>query len=399
MNPGFDALQPYPFERLRALLADSTPPAGLPLVDLSIGEPRHAPPALIRETLIAHLDGLGRYPKTAGSDALRAAIADWLVRRHGLPAGAVDPARQVLPVSGTREALFAIAQCLVDRAPAARVAMPNPFYQIYEGAAVLAGATPLYLPCQPASGQPDFDAVPASAWRDVQLLYVCSPHNPTGGVLDLEQLKRLVELAHRHDFVIAADECYSEIYPDDLAPPPGILAACRALGLDDFTRCLAFQSLSKRSSVPGLRSGFVAGDAALIGRFLRYRTYHGCALPEHVQAASAAAWSDEQHVHDSRALYRHKMNVAVDTLAGRVARPDGGFCLWLPVPGGDDLAFARHLYADAGLRVLPGSYLARAQDGPNPGAGHVRLALVAEPAACAEAMTRLAQRLNAPLDR
>ncbi|GAB4348506.1 MAG: succinyldiaminopimelate transaminase [Immundisolibacter sp.] len=394
MNPGLAALQPYPFERLRALLADLAPPAGLPLADLSIGEPRHAPPARIRETLIAHLDGLGRYPKTAGSDTLRAAIADWLVRRHGLPAGAVDPARHVLPVSGTREALFAIAQCLVDRAAGARVAMPNPFYQIYEGAAVLAGAAPLYLPCRPHSGQPDFEAVPASAWRDVQLLYVCSPHNPTGGVLDLEQLKRLVELAHRYDFVLAADECYSEIYPDDSAPPPGILAACHALGNDDFGRCLVFQSLSKRSSVPGLRSGFVAGDAALIEAFGRYRTYHGCALPDHVQAASAAAWSDERHVRDNRALYRHKMDVAVDILAGRVTRPDGGFCLWLPVPGGDDLAFTRRLYAEAGLRVLPGSYLARAQADSNPGAGYIRLALVAEPAACAEAMTRLAQRLN-----
>jgi N-succinyldiaminopimelate aminotransferase len=395
MNPGFDALQPYPFERLRALLADLTPPAGLPLVDLSIGEPRHAPPALIRDTLIAHLDGLGRYPKTAGSDALRAAIADWLVQRHGLPAGAVDPARQVLPVSGTREALFAIAQCLVDRAPGARVAMPNPFYQIYEGAAVLAGAAPLYIPCTAqADYAPDFASVPDAVWRDVQLLYICSPHNPTGRVLSPTQLEHLIQLAQRHAFVIASDECYSEVYPDDAAPPVGILAACRALGLDDFDRCLVFQSLSKRSSVPGLRSGFVAGDADLIERFLRYRTYHGCALPEHVQAASTAAWRDERHVRDSRALYRHKIDAAVDTLAGRVARPDGGFCLWLPVPGGDDLAFTRHLYADAGLRVLPGSYLARSQDGVNPGAGHVRLALVAEPAACAEAMMRLAQRLD-----
>ncbi|MBC7161704.1 MAG: succinyldiaminopimelate transaminase [Immundisolibacter sp.] len=395
MNPGFADLQPYPFERLRGLLADVRHGGGLPLIDLSIGEPRHAPPALVRNALIDNLDGLGRYPKTAGSDELRAAIADWLVRRHGLPEGAVDPARQVLPASGTREALFAIAQCLIDRAPGARVAMPNPFYQIYEGAALLAGARPLYIPCAAAADyQPDFGAVPAAVWRDVQLLYICSPHNPTGRVLTLDQLKALVELAQRHDFVIASDECYSEIYPDDAAPPAGILAACRALGLDGFERCLVFQSLSKRSSVPGLRSGFVAGDARLIERFLLYRTYHGCALPEHVQAASAAAWRDEAHVAASRAIYRRKLAAAVPMLGGRVTLPQGGFCLWLPVPGGDDPAFTRRLYADHHLRVLPGSYLARADGGMNPGAGHVRLALVADEAACAQAITRLAAALN-----
>ena len=394
MNPGFAALQPYPFERLRGLLADVPPAPGLPPIDLSIGEPRHAPPAFIRDTLIASLDGLGRYPKTAGSDALRASIAAWLVRRHGLPAGAVDPARHVLPVSGTREALFAIAQCVVDRAPGARVAMPNPFYQIYEGAALLAGATPLYIPCvTQADYAPDFAAVPDSVWRDVQLLYICSPHNPTGRVLSLPQLAQLIELAQRHDFVIASDECYCEIYPDDAAPPAGILAACRALGLDGFDRCLVFQSLSKRSSVPGLRSGFVAGDARLIERFGLYRTYHGCALPEHVQAASAAAWADEAHVIESRALYRRKLTAAVATLGGCVALPQGGFCLWLPVPGGDDLAFTRRLYGEYNLRVLPGSYLARADAGQNPGAGHVRLALVAGEADCAQAMTRLARTL------
>ena len=394
MNPGFAALQPYPFERLRGLLADVPPAPDLPPIDLSIGEPRHAPPAFIRDTLIASLDGLGRYPKTAGSDALRASIAAWLVRRHGLPAGAVDPARHVLPVSGTREALFAIAQCVVDRAPGARVAMPNPFYQIYEGAALLAGATPLYIPCvTQADYAPDFAAVPDSVWRDVQLLYICSPHNPTGRVLSLPQLAQLIELAQRHDFVIASDECYCEIYPDDAAPPAGILAACRALGLDGFDRCLVFQSLSKRSSVPGLRSGFVAGDARLIERFGLYRTYHGCALPEHVQAASAAAWADEAHVIESRALYRRKLTAAVATLGGCVALPQGGFCLWLPVPGGDDLAFTRRLYGEYNLRVLPGSYLARADAGQNPGAGHVRLALVAGEADCAQAMTRLARTL------
>ena len=394
MNPGFAALQPYPFERLRGLLADVPPAPGLPPIDLSIGEPRHVPPAFIRDTLIASLDGLGRYPKTAGSDALRASIAAWLVRRHGLPAGAVDPARHVLPVSGTREALFAIAQCVVDRAPGARVAMPNPFYQIYEGAALLAGATPLYIPCvTQADYAPDFAAVPDSVWRDVQLLYICSPHNPTGRVLSLPQLAQLIELAQRHDFVIASDECYCEIYPDDAAPPAGILAACRALGLDGFDRCLVFQSLSKRSSVPGLRSGFVAGDARLIERFGLYRTYHGCALPEHVQAASAAAWADEAHVIESRALYRRKLTAAVATLGGCVALPQGGFCLWLPVPGGDDLAFTRRLYGEYNLRVLPGSYLARADAGQNPGAGHVRLALVADEADCAQAMTRLARTL------
>jgi N-succinyldiaminopimelate aminotransferase len=395
MNPGFAALQPYPFERLRGLLADVRHDGGLPPIDLSIGEPRHAPPALVRDALIDNLDGLGRYPKTAGSDTLREAIAAWLVRRHGLPPGAVDPARQVLPVSGTREALFAIAQCVIDRAPGARVAMPNPFYQIYEGAALLAGARPLYIPClADADYRPDFDAVPPAVWRQVQLLYLCSPHNPTGRVLSLDQLKYLVELAQRHDFVIASDECYSEIYPDEAAPPPGILAACRGLGLDGFDRCLVFQSLSKRSSVPGLRSGFVAGDARLIERFALYRTYHGCALPEYVQAASAAAWADEAHVIQSRALYRRKLAAAVEALRGRVALPQGGFCLWLAVPGGDDPAFTRRLYAKHNLRVLPGSYLARADGGVNPGAGHVRLALVADEAACAQAMARLAAALN-----
>ncbi|WP_448509408.1 succinyldiaminopimelate transaminase [Immundisolibacter sp.] len=395
MNPGFADLQPYPFERLRGLLVDVRHEGGLPLIDLSIGEPRHTPPALLRDALIDSLDGLGRYPKTAGSDELRAAIADWLQRRHGLAVGAVDPARQVLPVSGTREALFAIAQCVVDRAPGARVAMPNPFYQIYEGAALLAGARPLYIPCLPGAGyQPDFQAVTAQAWRDVQLLYICSPHNPTGRVLTPAQLKYLVELAQRHDFVIASDECYSEIYPDDAVPPPGILAACRALGLDAFDRCLVFQSLSKRSSVPGLRSGFVAGDARLIERFLLYRTYHGCALPEYVQAASAAAWSDEAHVAESRAIYRRKLGAAIDALGGRVGLPEGGFCLWLPVPGGDDLAFTRRLYAHSHLRVLPGSFLASAQAGINPGAGHVRLALVADEADCAQAIQRLAAALG-----
>lgn len=395
MNPGFADLQPYPFERLRGLLADVRHDGGLPLIDLSIGEPRHAPPDLVRDALISHLDGLGRYPKTAGSHDLRAAIASWLARRHGLPADAVDPARQVLPVSGTREALFAIAQCVVDRAPGARVAMPNPFYQIYEGAALLAGAQPLYIPCSADAGyRPDFDAVPAAVWRDVQLLYVCSPHNPTGRVLMLDQLKYLVDLAQRHDFVIASDECYSEIYSDDAAPPPGILAACQALGLDTFDHCLVFQSLSKRSSVPGLRSGFVAGAARLIERFLLYRTYHGCALPEYVQAASAAAWRDEAHVVASRAIYRRKLAAAVDMLGQRIELPQGGFCLWLPVPGGDDLAFTRRLYAGWHLRVLPGSFLARAQAGINPGAGHVRLALVAGEADCVQAMQRLAAALS-----
>ncbi|MGK2941154.1 MAG: succinyldiaminopimelate transaminase [Immundisolibacter sp.] len=394
MNPGFSQLQPYPFERLRGLLAGAHHAAGLPLIDLSIGEPRQPVPALIRDALVGQLDGLGRYPKTPGSDLLRSAIADWLQRRQDLPTGAVDPARQVLPVSGTREALFAIAQCLVDRQPGARVAMPNPFYQIYEGAALLAGAQPLYVPCLAARGyQPDFDAVPAAAWRDVQLLYVCSPHNPTGRVLTLDQLKTLIELALRHDFVIASDECYSEIYPDDAAPPPGLLAACLALGLDDFDHCLVFQSLSKRSSVPGLRSGFVAGDARLIERFLLYRTYHGCAVPEHVQAASVAAWQDEAHVSDSRAGYRRKLAQAQQVLG--MPAPQGGFCLWLPVPGGDDLAFTRRLFVDWHLRVLPGSYLAREQDGINPGAGHLRVALVATEPECAEALQRLAQALSA----
>ncbi len=391
MNPHLDKLHPYPFEKLAALHADVTPPAQLPPIALSIGEPRHPTPKLITEAVIEHLHGLSRYPATRGSSRLRGAIADWLVARFGLAAGSLDPDHQVLPVNGTREALFAVAQCLVDPTTAPLVMMPNPFYQIYEGAALLAGAAPFYIDTPAEQGYlPDFDAVPDSAWARCRLLYVCSPGNPTGRVLDLDTYDRLLELADRHDFVIASDECYSEIYLDEDAPPPGLLSACARAGRDDYRRCLVFHSLSKRSNAPGLRSGFVAGDAQLIEPFFRYRTYHGCAMPPATQDASALAWGDERHVRENRRLYREKFAAVLDILQPvlEVEAPPAGFYLWPRVPG-DDRDFARRLYAEQNVVVLPGSFLSRDTAGGNPGSGHVRMALVAPLDECVEAAQRI----------
>jgi len=388
MNPDLERLQPYPFERLRALFDGATPPAGKDHIALSIGEPKHPTPSFISEALLSHLHGLSTYPLTLGSLSLRSTVADWLQRRFGLER--VDPTSQVLPVAGTREALFAFAQAVIDRGQQPLVLMPNPFYQIYEGAALLAGAEPLFLPCLDATGLPDFDGIAPAIWDRCQLLYLCSPHNPTGGVLDLAGMQRLIELAHRHDFVIASDECYSEIYLDEANPPPGLLQAAAAMGNSDYRNCVVFHSLSKRSNAPGLRSGFVSGDASILSRFLRYRTYHGCALPVQVQAASEAAWKDEAHVIANRALYRQKFDAVLEILDGvlEVGRPDAGFYLWPRTPIADT-DFARGLFEQQHVTVLPGSFLSREHGGHNPGAHRVRMALVAPLDECVDAARRI----------
>lgn len=391
VNPNLERLHPYPFEKLRELLAGATPPAGLAPIRLSIGEPRHATPAFIKQALADNLDGLATYPTTQGTDALRGAIAAWMDRRYGL--NGIDAATQVLPVTGTREALFAFAQCMIDGSrPGARVLAPNPFYQIYEGAALLAGAEAVFMNNRPENGfASDFADVPESVWRDVQLVYVCSPGNPTGRVMSVAEWAELFELSDRYGFVIASDECYSEIYFDEASKPVGALQAAAQLGRADFRNILMFSSLSKRSNVPGLRSGFVAGDAALVRAFHAYRTYHGCAMSPAVQAASVAAWNDEAHVEDNRRLYREKFASVTPILAPHlgVEVPDAGFYLWArtPVP---DTEFARRLVAEYNVAVLPGSFLARESGGINPGAGFIRIALVAETAECIEGAERIA---------
>lgn len=391
MNPALERLQPYPFERLTALLRGAQPPTDRDPIALSIGEPRHPTPGLIADALIAHLHTLSVYPSTRGLPALREAIARWLGSRFGLGEDGIDPQRQVLPVNGTREALFAFAQAVVDRGRDPLVLMPNPFYQIYEGAALLAGAETGYLPCLPETGLvPDFEAVDAATWERCQLLYICSPGNPTGAVLDRPTLTRLIELAHRHDFVIASDECYSELYLDESAPPPGLLQAAANLGNDRFTRCICFHSLSKRSNAPGLRSGFVAGDSELIERFFAYRTYHGCAMPPPTQHASIAAWSDEAHVRANRALYREKFAAVLEILGDGLPAPApaGGFYLWpeTPIP---DTEFARRLFAEEHVIVLPGRFLSRPGGAQDPGANRVRMALVPPLDECIDAARRI----------
>ncbi|TLX55416.1 succinyldiaminopimelate transaminase [Stutzerimonas nosocomialis] len=391
MNDALNALQPYPFEKLRALLAGVQPDAGKTAISLSIGEPKHPSPAFVGEALTANLDQLAVYPTTLGIPALREAIARWCERRFSVAAGTLDAASQVLPVNGTREALFAFTQTVVQRGVEGLVISPNPFYQIYEGAALLAGATPHYLPCLAENGfNPDFDAVTPQTWARCQILFLCSPGNPTGALVPLATLKKLIALADQYDFVIAADECYSELYFDEQTPPPGLLTACAELGRTDFKRCVVFHSLSKRSNLPGLRSGFVAGDASLLKAFLLYRTYHGCAMPVHTQLASVAAWNDEAHVRANRDLYREKFDAVLDILQPvlDVERPDGGFYLWPKTPV-DDQVFARELFAEQHVTVVPGSYLSREVDGFNPGAGRVRMALVAPLADCVEAAQRI----------
>jgi N-succinyldiaminopimelate aminotransferase len=390
MNPHLDDLQPYPFARLRELFADLTPAPGKREVSLGMGEPQHRAPDFVLATVAENLDKLSKYPLTQGLPELRQSIAAWLQRRFQLPA--LDPDTQVLPVNGTREALFAFAQAVVRPGSDALVISPNPFYQIYEGAALLAGATPRFVNCTGDNAfLPDFDAVTDDEWRRCQLLYLCSPGNPTGAVLPLAQLQALVQLAREHDFVIAADECYSEIYPDEGNPPPGLLQACAALGDSDYRNCVVFHSLSKRSNLPGLRSGFVAGDAGVLAGFLKYRTYHGCAMPVHHQLGSIAAWNDEEHVRANRQRYRDKFTAVLDIFDGvlDVTAPDAGFYLWPRTPV-SDTDFARHLYANEGITVLPGRYLARDTSGGNPGENRVRMALVAEHDECVAAATRIA---------
>ncbi len=395
MNPLLSRLQAYPFERLRQLFEGVTPnPAHRP-ISLGIGEPRHATPRFIQQALAGDLaTGLSGYPPTAGSPALRAACAGWLRRRYGVD---LDPATQVLPVLGSREALFALAQTVVDASrPGAAVVCPNPFYQIYEGAALLAGAEPHYVAVDAARNfAPRWDRVPDEVWARTQLVYVCSPGNPTGAVMPLEEWRLLFELSDRHGFVIASDECYSEIYFRD-EPPLGGLEVAARLGRSDFRNLIMLTSLSKRSNVPGLRSGFVAGDAAILKQFLLYRTYHGSAMSPPVQTASIAAWDDETHVEDNRRLYREKFAAVTPLLAPvmDLRLPDAGFYLWAGVPAawnGADTGFARELLAQYNVTVLPGSYLARASDGGNPGQGRVRMALVAETAECVEAAERIVQ--------
>ena len=370
MNPLLEKLQPYPFEKLRALLAEVTPNPAFSPINLSIGEPKHPTPALVKEALIRSLDGLAAYPATAGLPALRQAIAAWLGRRYGIPPPDADT--QVLPVNGTREALFAFAQTVV--APGAKVVCPNPFYQIYEGAAILAGATPVY-------GAP-------KDWAGVQLAYACSPANPSGAVMDLEAWKRLFELSDRHGFVIASDECYSEIW--FASPPLGALEAAHKLGRKDYRRLVVFSSLSKRSNCPGMRSGFAAGDAALMKRFLLYRTYHGSAMSLAVQHASIAAWGDERHVQENRRLYEEKFRAVLPRIGSplKAEMPQGGFYLWMKTPIADP-EFVRRLHAEYNVLALPGSYLARDAGAGNPGRDHVRVALVAPLEDCTEAIDRM----------
>ena len=388
MNPLLTSLQPYPFERLKQLFATVTPNPAYRPISLGIGEPRHATPQLVLDALAGATGELATYPPTAGSPALHQACAEWVERRYSV---SLDAAAQILPVNGSREALFAFAQTVVDGRANATVVCPNPFYQIYEGAALLAGARPYYAPSDPSRNfNINWDAVPAQVWADTQLVYVCSPGNPTGAVMPMGDWEKLFELSARNGFVIASDECYSEIYFRD-DPPLGCLEAATRAGRTDFKNLVAFTSLSKRSNVPGMRSGFVAGDADILKQFLLYRTYHGCAMSGMIQAASIAAWKDEAHVVANRALYREKFAAVTPMLAEvmEVRLPDAAFYLWAAVPGKDDERFTRELLAQYNVTVLPGSYLARRAQGSNPGAGRIRMALVAQTAECVEAARRI----------
>lgn len=389
MNPQLALLQPYPFERLRTLLSGVVPNPQLAPISLSIGEPKHATPAVVLDAL-AGAKGLANYPTTAGAPALREAIAAWLIRRHAL--SALDASTQVLPVLGSREALFSFAQTIIDASRVgATVVMPNPFYQIYEGAALLAGATPYYVNSLAENRYaPRWESVPDEVWARTQLLYVCSPDNPTGRVMSQDEWRALFALSDRHGFVIASDECYSEIYFDEGNPPIGALGAAQALGRRGYPGLLCFGSLSKRSNAPGLRSGYVAGDATLIRAFLLYRTYHGSAMSPAVAAVSIAAWNDEEHVRANRSLYARKFSALAPRVGAVLAtqQPDAAFYLWARVPG-DDAAFAQRLYEQQAVSVLPGSFISREALGLNPGRGYIRIALVAEFDECAEAVDRL----------
>lgn len=392
MNPSLALLKPYPFERLRALLANSKPPADKKLIGLQIGEPRHPAPAFVAQALMENLQGLGNYPLTIGTPELRQAIAVWLTRRFHLPADAVNMETMVIPVTGTREALFAFVQAVIDRSvhhkPA--VLMPNPFYQIYEGATLLADAEPVFLNTTAENDfLPDLESVSADTWKRCQLLFLCSPGNPTGAVMSMDYLKRALQLAEQYNFIIASDECYSEIYLDESQPPVGLLEAAAAMGNTAFKRCVVFHSLSKRSSVPGLRSGFVAGDAQILKSFLLYRTYHGCAMPLPTQAVSKLAWQDETHVIENRWLYQQKFATVLPILKPviEVDAPAAGFYLWPRVH--DDEVFTRELFEQQHVMVLPGSYLSRATPHGDPGKGRLRISLVATLDECHHAAERI----------
>lgn len=395
MNKNLDNLHPYPFEKLAALKAGITPPEK-PHIALSIGEPKHPAPQFIRDALTDALSKLSIYPSTKGLPEFRTTIANWLIQRFQL--NNVDADSQILPVNGTREALFAFAQAVIEPSDinaAPLVLMPNPFYQIYEGAALLASAEPYYLNCTAENNFiPDFDMVTPATWQRCQLLYLCSPGNPTGAILDIATLQKLISLADQYDFVIASDECYSEIYSDESNPPAGLLQACAVMGRDNYQRCVVFHSLSKRSNLPGLRSGFVAGDAEVLQQFLRYRTYHGSAMPIHNQLASIVAWQDEEHVKENREQYRQKFQVFQEILGDTLPLelPNAGFYLWADVSSankGSDSDFARELFAQQNITVLPGSFLGREANGINPGANRVRMALVAPVEECREAAERI----------
>ena len=391
MNPRLDTLQPYPFEKLRLLLAQAgTAPAGLRAINLSIGEPKHAAPQCVKDAMIGALDGLSSYPPTKGDPRLREAISQWIGRRYNI--ACPNPETQVLPALGSREALFAFAQVVLDSTKNGIVVCPNPFYQIYEGAALLGGATPYYVNSDAKLNFGcDWSTVPAEIWARTQLLFVCSPGNPAGNVMNLAEWKTLFELSDRYGFVIASDECYSEIYLDEARPPLGGLQAAVQLGRTDFRNLISFSSLSKRSNVPGMRSGFVAGDATLMAKFLLFRTYHGSALSPVVSAASIAAWQDEAHVIDNRKQYRAKFDAVLPILEPvlDVKRPDASFYLWAGTKG-PDAEFVRDLLTRTNVTTLPGSYVGRTVNGVNPGQNRIRIALVAPLADCVEAAQRIA---------
>lgn len=391
MNPYLKQCHPYPFEKLALLKQGISAPADKAHIALSIGEPKHATPGFIQQALVNHLSGLGNYPTTKGLSELRTAISQWLKRRFDFPAQAVNPETQVLPVSGTREALFSFVQAVVDPSTKPLVVMPNPFYQIYEGAALLAGATPYYLnTTEETDYLPDFDSVPDEVWQRCCLLFICSPGNPTGTLLTQTHHEKLLALAEKFDFVIASDECYTELYDDEQNPPQGLLQTAYHSGNTGFKRCVMFQSLSKRSNAPGLRSGFVAGDAEILADYFKYRTYHGCPMPLPTQYASIAAWQDEAHVIENRQLYREKFTAFIDVLSDvcEITKPPASFYIWLKTPI-SDTEFARQLFAQQNVTVLPGSYLSRPADGINPGENHIRIALVASVEECTEAALRI----------
>jgi N-succinyldiaminopimelate aminotransferase len=394
MNPHLKHLHPYPFERLNQLKAGAVPPAHLKHIPLSIGEPKHPSPEFVKQVMSNSIDKLAQYPTTKGGIELRQTIARWLEKRFNLGTDSIDPDQHVLPVTGTREALFAFSQAVINTDMDGPVVVSaNPFYQIYEGAAILAGAEPYYLDCIPEQRFiPDLSTVPEAIWQRCQLLQVCTPGNPTGAVMSIEQLQQAIALADKYDFIIASDECYSEVYFDEQTPPPGLLQACEQMGRHDYSRCVVFHSLSKRSNLPGLRSGFVAGDATILKDFLSYRTYHGCAMSLPVQDASAAAWSDEQHVIDNRTMYREKFATVTDILADvlNFPQPYASFYLWPETPI-DDREFALGLFAQQNVTILPGQYLSRESVTGNPGTNRVRMALVASTEECVEAALRIRQ--------